>query len=145
MSENPSRMRRLSRKYLPATVAALCILASLAFGMSVARIGRGDLGCVETVQLTLFVATLPWAVAFIVLYARDRWWRSPFGWSLMMIAVAVTLYSASAVLFRLFGQEYPLRDAMILGSSALTFLAIVVRTLVLRGVQRGERHSDRRG
>lgn len=126
------------------TIATALIILSLIFGGVLTHIGSTDLSCVEEVQLTLFIATLPWAVGFITLYARDRWWRSPFGWSLMLLAIAVSLYSASAVLFRMFGQAYPGRDLLIITSSVLTFVAIVLRTLVLRGVQRSER-ADHRG
>jgi hypothetical protein len=94
----------------------------------------------ETTQLVLAVATLPVAALFIWRFSRDLWWRTWFGRSLMMIAVAVLVYTLSAVLFRLFG-DYHGRSLMIVASSGLTFLAMLTRTVVLINAQNSERRS----
>lgn len=91
----------------------------------------------ERVQGNVAAMTLPVTVWFVSLYARDPWWRSWFGRSLMLIAVAVFLYTLSVVLFRNYG-DYPGRDIMLVASADATFLAMLVRTLVLRSEQKAD-------
>lgn len=108
---------------------------TLAVGAGVAACCGRDLMVAERIQLAFAIATLPWALGFIWQYAKDPWFKTWFGRSLMMIAVAVLLTSASAILFRLFGPDYWGRPVLLVASSALTFVAMCVRTLVLRWLQ----------
>lgn len=91
----------------------------------------------ERVQANVAILTLPVSVWFIVLYSRDPWWKTWFGRSLMLIAVAVTIYTLSTILFRNFG-DYPGRDVMLVASADITFAAMLMRTLVLRSAQRDD-------
>jgi hypothetical protein len=99
----------------------------------------------EQVQGNVAFLTLPVSVWFMSLYARDPWWKSWFGRSLMLIAVAISVDVAATVLFRRFG-DYPGRDVMLIVSADLTFLAMLIRTLVLRAEQKADRddHFHRR-
>lgn len=95
----------------------------------------------ETISFVFAAATLPVALLFIWRYSRDLWWRTPFGWSVMLIAVAVVLYSLSSILFRLFGPEYFGRPLLLPLSAAATFVAMLLRTLVLWQVQKYDRRA----
>lgn len=124
--------------------AAGLILLSLSLGILTALAGGGGEethAWFEQVQLTLFAATIPWAVYFVWIYAHDLWFKTWFGRSLMMIAAAVALFSTSAVLFRLFGDSYPGRPVLIVASAALTFIAMVTRVIVIRALQRNDKES----
>lgn len=94
----------------------------------------------EAVQGNVAFLTLPVAACFMYLYARDPWWSTWFGRSLMLIAVAIFVACVATVLFRRFG-DYPGRDLMLIVSADLTFVAMVSRTLVLRREQRADRHD----
>lgn len=91
----------------------------------------------EQISTCFALATLVPAVVFVVLYARpsERWWRSWFGISLMMIAVVLIEYSLSTALFRLYGPFYTGRDFVIVSTSVLAFTAISVRSWVLLKAQ----------
>jgi hypothetical protein len=91
----------------------------------------------ERVQGNVALLTLPVSLWFMSLYARDPWWKSWFGRSLMLIAVAIAVDASATVLFREFG-DYPGREVMLIVSADLTFLAMLIRTLVLRA----EQHAD---
>jgi hypothetical protein len=108
---------------------------TLVLGAVVSAHWGKNLMVAEKIQLAFAIATLPWALGFIWEYAKDPWYKTWFGRSLMMIAVAVLLASASAIMFRLFGPDYWGRPALLVGSSALTFAAMSTRTLVLRWLQ----------
>lgn len=118
----------------PARDVAFAIF-TLLVGATVATLCGKDLMVAERIQLAFAIATLPWALGFIWEYSKDPWYKTWFGRSLMMIAVAVLLASTSAILFRLFGPDYWGRPALLIGSSGLTFLAMLTRTLVLRWLQ----------
>lgn len=113
----------------------VAIVLSLAAGATVAVLANGPLFLAERIELAFAVATFPWALGFIWKYARDPWWRTWFGRSLMMIAVAVALTSLSATLYRLFGTDYWGRPVLLVAASVLTYCAMCVRTLVLRWLQ----------
>lgn len=92
----------------------------------------------EVVQGNVAFLTLPVAGCFMYLYARDPWWKSWFGRSLMLIAVAIFVACTATVLFRRLG-DYPGRDLMLILSADLTFAAMLIRTIVLRREQKADR------
>jgi hypothetical protein len=96
----------------------------------------------EKTQLIITIPTWFVTIGFIVLYSRrgERWYRSWFGISLMLIAWAVLAYTTSVILFRLFGPGYPGRDWLLVGSALLTLVAMLMRTAVLAAAQ----HDDRK-
>lgn len=91
--------------------------------------------------------TLPAVVAFVALYAKpsERWWRSWFGWSLMLMAVAIGLSCLATVLFRIVGHPYPGRDVLLIVGSTVTLVAMVMRTGVLLRAQRRDRSAHPNG
>ncbi len=101
----------------------------------------------EQIQLGLAIATLPFAIAFTILFAKpsERWWRTTLGWSLMVLCWAVIAWTCSVILYRINGGPYLGRDYLIVGSSVLTFAAMVSRTWVLWSAQRHERRLRHRG
>jgi hypothetical protein len=96
----------------------------------------------EKAQLIITMPTWFVTVSFIVLYSRrgERWYRSWFGISLMLIAWAVLAYTTSVILFRLYGPGYLGRDWLLVGSALLTLVAMLMRTAVLAAAQ----HDDRK-
>lgn len=100
----------------------------------------------EKIQTVFALATIVPSLLFIALFARpsERWWRSWFGVSLMMIAVVLVEYAVSTALFRLYGVNYPGRDFVIVSTSLLAFTAISLRTWVLARAQLKERDNGRR-
>lgn len=89
----------------------------------------------ETVQLWVAVATLPFALIFILAYIPERPWREWFGTSLLLLAIGVLFYTLSVVLFRFYGPSYWGRDILVVGSVGLVFTSMVIRAFVLLGVQ----------
>lgn len=95
----------------------------------------------EKIQLGFAVATLPVALYFIWLFAKDRWAATWFGRSLMAIAVALALQTLSAILFRIYGPDYWSRPFLLPISAGLAFFAILSRTLVLKNAQMKDKRA----
>lgn len=95
----------------------------------------------ETYQLIAYAITLPFAVGFVLRFARpsERWWRSMFGVSLMTLAIAVVLVCVQTILFRLFGPDYPGRWCILIVTATLTLVAMILRYRVLGKAQREDR------
>lgn len=93
----------------------------------------------EKIALVFAILTLPAALVFIWRYARDPWWRTMFGVSLMLIAVAVLLYSLASIAFRIWGPDYIGRPVLLPAASGMTFVAMTLRTVVLWRLQRADR------
>lgn len=99
----------------------------------------------EQVQGRVYTVTAIVSVLFIVLYSRDPWWRSLFGRSLMLLAVAVFLYGLSVVLFRFVGPDYFGRDALLVVAADATLAAMALRTWVLWVAQKRDRRDKGAG
>lgn len=86
----------------------------------------------ETTQTWIAGATLPVTLAFLLLFCRpsERWWTTWFGRSLFLLALGVFAYSATTVLWRLFG-EYPGRAALLILATSLVLVAMTIRLVVL--------------
>jgi hypothetical protein len=95
----------------------------------------------EDVQLWVALATLPFALLFIVAYIPERPWGQWFGASLLLLAVGVLAYTLTVVLFRFYGPDYWGRDVMVTTSVGLVLTAMSMRTWVLLSAQA----RDRRG
>ncbi len=98
----------------------------------------------EAVQGRVYVATAVVSVVFMALYSRDPWWRTLFGRSLMLLAASVFLVGLSVVLFRFVGDDYPGREVLIIVAADATFVAMLLRTIVLVRAQRADEPTDRR-
>lgn len=92
----------------------------------------------DLISFVLAVATLPGAVWFIALYAHDGWTRHWFGRSLMAIAVAVLVSCGGAIMFRIFGMDYPGREWVGVVVWSLACFGMWTRALVLRAAQRAD-------
>lgn len=93
----------------------------------------------ERISFLLAVLTLPWAVAFVALYARDGWQRHWFGRSLMAIAVAFLLSCGETVVWRIYGPDLALLQWLLWGNVvvwSLGLFGMAARTLVLWQAQR---------
>lgn len=95
----------------------------------------------ESLQLYLAFATLPLALGFILIYVPEKPWRTWFGSSLLLLAVAVLLYTLSVVLYRMLGPDYAGRAQMVTASVSLTFVAMLMRLCVLSVEQWRERRT----
>lgn len=95
----------------------------------------------EKISFVLALATLPIALLFIWRFARDLWYKTAFGVSLMLIAIAIVLSTVSSILFRLYGVDYWGRPVMIVTTWALTFVAMLTRTVVLIRAQNADKKS----
>lgn len=95
----------------------------------------------EKVAFAFAVATLPVALVFIWRFARDLWYKTAFGVSLMMIAVAIVFATVSSILFRLYGYGYWGRPVLLVATASLTFTAMLTRTVVLIRAQNAEKRS----
>jgi hypothetical protein len=95
----------------------------------------------EDVTLWVAVATLLVAAAFIALYSTDVWWTTWFGRSLMLLEISVVMYAVAIVLLRLYG-DYPWRNVLLLFATGGTFLALLLRTMVLWAVKSADRPQD---
>lgn len=91
----------------------------------------------ELTQAWIAAATLPVTLAFLILFCRpsERWWGTWFGRSLFLLALGVLSYSATTVLWRLFG-DYPGRPVLLIASTLLVLIAMTIRTGVLWHSQR---------
>lgn len=95
----------------------------------------------DHLQLWIAITTLPVSAYFIYMFAKpsERFWRSMFGVSLMLIAIAIFWAELSVVLYRIFGFDYTGRDIIRVGSQALTLIAMSLRTFVLDRAQRQDK------
>lgn len=101
----------------------------------------------DHLQLWMAVICLPITALFIYMFGKpsERWWRSWFGISLMLLAIAIFWAELSVVLFRFWGMEYYGRDIIRVGAQFLTLTAMGLRTWVLFVAQRHDkiRHPRR--
>ncbi|MGH1563024.1 putative phage holin [Mumia sp. DW29H23] len=79
------------------------------------------------------------AVAFVVMFAREPWWRSWFGRSLMAMAGALVVFALVVVLTLWLGRHYPGREALRVTGYSLVAVAIWSRVYVLWRVRRDDR------
>lgn len=95
----------------------------------------------DHLQLWIAIAALPVCAYFIYMFGKpsERFWRTKFGVSLMLIAVAIFWAELSVVLYRIFGFDYTGRDIIRVGSQALTLIAMTLRTWVLHNAQRNDK------
>lgn len=100
---------------------------------------------VDQIQTWLALGCLPVSTAFIVLFGRksERWWRTEFGVSLMLVAVAIFFSGLATALYRIYGPDYPLRDPLRLSAQALALVAMLLRTRVLARAQWHDYRSGR--
>lgn len=87
----------------------------------------------------LAAITLGGAIAFVVLFAREPWRRSEFGRSLMLMAVAVLLFTLTSTLRQFFGTEYPGRTEIRVVAQGFLAYAMWSRFFVLLRLRRGDR------
>lgn len=88
----------------------------------------------------IFVATAGLSLLgsglFINLFRREPWRHTPFGRSLMTMAVAVWFLSLMAFARLFLGAEYPLEDPLRLAVYSLVIYAVWSRYFVLRRERR---------
>lgn len=69
----------------------------------------------DTVALLLIIAAAPPLTLFVPYYAwvaRGVWWRNPAGRALMVSTSGLALLVDISLLYAVFGDEYPYRDAV---------------------------------
>lgn len=84
-----------------------------------------------TVQLWAMFAALPVALVFIGAYLPERPDRQWFGASLVILALSVVAVCTAAILFRLYGPEYPFRQTLVTVWVGTVVSSMVMRTWVL--------------
>lgn len=89
----------------------------------------------QQVSLTVLYLTLPVALLFIVAYVPERPWTSWFGTSLLLLAIGVFVAGVAAMLFRIYGIDYPFRELLGAVWIGTVFAAMVMRTWVLIAAQ----------
>lgn len=87
----------------------------------------------------LSVAILIVYVGFMAEFARDKWWRSMLGQSLMVLAFAIVIFSLLAVARQVFGDDYWGREWFIGIGRTLVVVAGAQRWYVLRKARRSDR------
>lgn len=91
----------------------------------------------DHLQLGMALLCLPVTAYFIYMFGKpsERFWRSWFGISLMLLAVAIFIAELSVVLFRFYGLDYYGRDVIRVSAQAMTLIAMGLRTWVLHVAQ----------
>lgn len=79
----------------------------------------------------LATATLVVASLFIALFAREPWWKQPFGQSVMIMGCAIWLHALAATLRQWLGLDYPGRDLIRGFAQAGLLFAMAQRLVVL--------------
>ena len=86
----------------------------------------------DTVAVILVLAAAPAATLYPILYAFRPWHRSLIGRALMTHSVGLALLIDISLLYKAFGDNYPLRDAvrltvysLILAGSWLQLIALL--------------------
>jgi hypothetical protein len=79
------------------------------------------------------LATIALAITtlFIGLFARQPWWRHPFGQSVMLLAAGLWLYEAATVLRQWLGADYAGRDFVRYVAQVAVLVAMGERTFEL--------------
>lgn len=110
-----------------ASVVTICVLGQV-FGF-------------QQVSLNVLYLTLPVALLFIVAYVPERPWSTWFGTSLLLLAIGVFVAGLAALLFRVYGIDYPFRELLGAVWIGTVFAAMVMRTWVLIAAQWRNRHG----
>ena len=76
---------------------------------------------------------------FIAVFYREPWRRSWFGQSVMILAVAIWVFSVQGTLIEIFGAGYRFQEEVRLFGRILVAVAMTQRLLVLSKL----RHADR--
>lgn len=84
----------------------------------------------------LAASTLVASLVFIALFSREKWWRHPFGQSVMIFAVGIFLHALAATLRQAFGLDYTGRTTMRVTAQGFLLFAMLQRTYVLVREQR---------
>lgn len=90
----------------------------------------------------LAASTLVASLVFIAFFAREKWWRHPFGQSVMIFAVGIFLHALAATLRQFFGADYPGRSAMRVTAQGFLLFAMLQRTYVLVRLQWRDRTAE---
>lgn len=75
-------------------------------------------------------------VLFVATFAREPWWRHPFGQSVMALAVAILIFQVLSLLRQFFGAEYWGREWALGFGRTLVLVAISQRLWVLLRMRR---------
>lgn len=95
------------------------------------------------------ISSLGWigTLLFIGVYHRTaRWWKNPYGRALFLTSFSLLLFFASAVLFNVFGEDYPGRLALRVISLSLNtgIIWYLLITIVRGGVNaRANRREEK--
>lgn len=101
-----------------------------------AEVDTVTVGQDPTVFAVLAASTLVASLVFIVFFAREKWWRHPFGQSVMIFAVGIFLHALAATLRQFLGLDYAGRSAMRITAQGFLLFAMLQRTYVLVREQR---------
>lgn len=93
----------------------------------------------ETILTVLSFAAFGVVTLFIVVFAREPWWRHPFGQSVMTLSVALWMLTSLGILRIQFGEDYAARPYLLGGGRLLVVLAMSQRVFVLLREQRADR------
>lgn len=87
----------------------------------------------------LSTAVLIASTVFIAIFAREPWWRAPFGRSVMTMAAGIWLFAIIATLRQWLGPDYRGREIVRDSAQTLVLLAMVERIVVLVRARRRKR------
>ncbi|GAA1790216.1 hypothetical protein GCM10009795_039900 [Nocardioides hankookensis] len=65
-------------------------------------------------RVMLYANALLFATFLLFYSTREPWWRSWFGWTIVLLLAAVLQLSTRAVFTDLYGEDYPGRDLVLL-------------------------------
>jgi NO-binding membrane sensor protein with MHYT domain len=87
--------------------------------------------------LSILIALV--ALAFVALFAREPWWRHPFGQSVMVLTIAILIFQALAIARTFLGPDYWGREWFLGVGRAFVLVSISQRLWVLFRERRRDR------
>ena len=94
----------------------------------------------HVVQVASSVVLVAATVAFIAVFARERYWAATaMGRSLMVAAVGTLLLASQGLMLTVLGPHYPGHNWYVVAGRVLVAAAFAQRVIVLERARRGDR------
>ncbi|GAW50626.1 MULTISPECIES: putative phage holin [unclassified Nocardioides] len=88
---------------------------------------------VDVSRVLLYGNVLIFATFLVFYGTREPWWRSWFGWTIVLLLAAILQLSVRGLITDLFGEDYPGRDmVLMLGRLELAVSGLALFVALLR-------------
>lgn len=98
----------------------------------------------EVVSTVFIIGTAVTATPFAIIYGfRSPWWQTPIGLAMLASSAALALLVDVTLLYRVFGDDYPLRETVLVFVLAMVFEGAAFKMAALAKERWWPRRDDR--